>query len=88
MLRFEHNVGADGGITFTELWGVRSRNHNFRGRKMAKVSKYELVYFSKIRKGLWLLNTISTTFLLVMFIYRDLDTVFLSFFCIRGYLYF
>ena len=36
MLRFEHNVGADGGITLTKLWGVRSRNHNFRGRKTAK----------------------------------------------------
>ena len=80
-------MGADGGSMCTEFGGNWYCDHYFKSRKSAKVHKLKLVLIL-MKKGLWFFNTVLTIFLLVMFIYPDLDANFLAFFLSSHVIYF
>ena len=46
------------------------------GKKWIGLNRYISVSTDIVEKGLWFLNTLSTTFLLVMLVYPGLDTIF------------
>ena len=66
-----------------EFGGARSCDQNFTGQKWAEsgqfwtnISRYLLIL---MKNGSWFLSALSTAFLLVMFVYSNLNTIFFLF---------
>ena len=73
-------MGAYECFMITEFGGARLRDQNFTGRKWQNVDEFEPLYHQLpilMKNGLWFLSTLSTVFLLVMFVYLNLKTIFL-----------
>ena len=73
-------MGANVGFMRAEFGGAWSRDWNFKAENRKEVDKFVPVYLGKYgidEKMFVILNTLSTTFLLVMFIYPNLVIIFL-----------
>ena len=55
------------------------------GKKWTGLNRYISLSTDIVEKGLWFLNALSTTFLLVMLVYPGLDTIFLFFYSSKAF---